>query len=638
MTPRSLLRFRLPLVVLVHAALAAAAWGGSWFLRLDTAWFQPGQVQGVDYLRKSLEVLPWVLAARLVALGWFGLFQGLWRYVSLTDLVNLTKATVLGTLLYAPIVVALGLKDFPRSIFLIEPMVCLTLLGGVRFGIRAWREAFAPQQGGARRVVIVGAGDAGEMLLREMRAHRHLGYEPAGFVDDDPVKAGRRIHGVPVLGRVEELAEVARRTSAEEVIVAAPTAEGDLFRRALEQTAGTGLRLRRLPSTASDIVRLTGIRDVDFEDLLDREPVHIDLDRLRAAVSGRTVLVTGAGGSIGSEVVRQLAPLGAALVVALDRSENALFFLERELLVHHPLARVRVRVADCQDRGTMRGIFAEVRPDLVIHAAAYKHVPLMESHPAEAVRNNVEATRFLAELAAETGTATFLLISSDKAVNPTSVMGATKRAAELALQSVDARGTRFAAVRFGNVLGSEGSVVPLFRRQIQEGGPVTVTHPDVVRFFMTISEAVGLVLQAGLAGAPGTIFHLDMGRPVKVADLAEKLVLLSGFRPGTDIEIRYTGLRPGEKMHEELLATGEGVTLTEHPRILAVNVPAADAARLRARLDDLVAAASHGREKLLVALKVLVPEYEPQNDEIRRTLAEHAPVGGWKSASGAIRP
>lgn len=625
MNGSTILRHRVVVVVLVHAVLAAAAWFGAWWLRLDQQFLDPARAGGYDYLGRCLSLSVWVLTVRMACLAWFGLFQGLWRYVSLRDLLNLGAATLAGSVIYCAGLAFDRFENVPRSVLIIEPILCVVLMGGIRFAIRSYREMFAPAHRGGRRVLIAGAGDAGEMLLREMRTHRHLGYEPVGFLDDDVRKRGTKIHGVAVLGSVNELRDVARETGAEEVIVAAPSAVGALFRNVLEQAAGTGIRLRRLPSQASDIVRLTGVRDVDFEDLLDREPVTYDLDRLRSTLRGQVVLVTGAGGSIGSEIVRQLAPLDPGLVVALDRSENALFFLEREMAVHHPLARVRMRVGDVNDRAALRTLFSEVKPRFVIHAAAYKHVPLMEAHPVEAVQNNVAATLFLAELSAACGVHTFLLISSDKAVNPTSVMGATKRSAELALQSLPPGDTRFVAVRFGNVLGSEGSVVPLFRRQIQEGGPVTVTHPDVVRYFMTIREAVGLVLQSAILGEEGALYHLDMGRPVKVAELAEKLILLSGFRPGTDVEIRYTGLRPGEKMHEELLATGEGVEKTSHPRILRVRLATVDRAAIRARVDDLLAASAHGREPLVRALAALVPEYQPQNDEFRRILAESAP-------------
>ena len=621
---QKLLRYRVVAVILIHAALVTLAWFGAWWLRLETGLWDSEVVRGVDYLSVCSALFWVVLLARMVTFLWFDLFQGLWRYVSLTDLINLGKATLTGSAIYVLAIVLLrpGLRDVPRSALVIEPILCLLLVGGVRIAVRTWREIFAPASRGGRRVLIVGAGDAGEMLLREMKAHRHVGYLPVGFVDDDVRKEGTKIHGVPVLGGLAQIRRFVETTGAEEIIMAVPSASGAEYARILDACASSGVRLRRLPREVADIVRLTEVRDVDVEDLLDREPVQIDLDSLRVAVRGKTILVTGAGGSIGSEVVRQLAPLSPSLIVALDRSENSLFFLEREITVHHPGVPVRMRVGDVLDRGAVRALFEEHRPHLVIHAAAYKHVPLMEAHPVEAVQNNVAATRFLAELAVEHGVARFLLVSSDKAVRPTSVMGATKRAAELAIQSMPPSPTQFIAVRFGNVLGSDGSVVPLFRRQIQEGGPITVTHPDVVRYFMTISEAVGLVLQAGVMGRGGELFHLDMGRPVRVVTLAEKLVQLSGFRPHEDIEIRYIGLRPGEKMHEELLADGEGVEPTDHPRIRVVRAGSADAERVRARIDDLLAAGSVGRPALIRALKALVPEYEPQNEEHQRALAE----------------
>ncbi len=617
---QTVLRYRIVVVVLVHALLATVAWLGAWLLRLDVALYDQVASRGVAYLARCLELLPWIVAARLVAFGWFGLFRGLWRYVSLTDLWNLSLALVVGSLLFLPVVSVLGFTDFPRLVLVIEPLLCGALVGGIRFAIRTYREVFAPHREAGRRVLIVGAGDAGEMLVREMRAHRHLGYKPVGFLDDDPRKHGTKIHGLPVLGAVAAVRAAVESTNAEEIVVAVPTASGEEYRRILDECDSTGVRLRRMPRRVADIVRLTELRDVNFEDLLDRDPVEIDFEALRSAVQGRTVVVTGAGGSIGSELVRQLAPLEPRAIVAVDRAENALYYLEHDLAAHHPGAKLIARIADCQDRAALEAVFREFRPQFVLHAAAYKHVPLMEAHPVEAVRNNVGVTLALGELCLDYAVERCLLISSDKAVRPTSVMGATKRAAELALQSLPERGTHFMAVRFGNVLGSEGSVVPLFERQIREGGPVTVTHRDVVRYFMTIPEAVGLVLQAGVMGRGGEVFHLDMGRPVRVLELAERLIQLHGFRPYDDVEIRFIGLRPGEKMLEELLIEGENVCATGHPRVHVLRAGPPDRALLRARVEALLAATHDGPESAVVALAALVPEYRPNNERFRQAL------------------
>lgn len=621
MAARRLIRYRLLLVVAIHAALAAVAWGGAWYLRLDRQLWDLELAKGVDYWGRMLELLPWMIAARLLCFLYFELFQGLWRYVSIEDLVNLIRATLTGTLLFFPVLAVSGFDDVPRLVLVIEPILCVTLVGGIRLAIRVFREVFQPATRGGRRAVIIGAGDAGEMLLREMQVHKHMGFEPVAFLDDDPGKWGRKIRGVPIVGGVDRVRTVVQNFGVEEIVVAMPSARGDQYTRILDQCLATGVRLRRLPSRSSDMVRLTRVRDVSLEDLLDRDPVRLESERLEAAFRGKSVLVTGAGGSIGSEVVRQLAEFAPERLVAVDRSENALFFLEREVAVRHPELKLVVRVGDCQDHDGMRRLFTEARPDFVVHAAAYKHVPLMEAHPVEAVRNNVEVTRGLARLAVEFQVGRFLLISSDKAVRPTSMMGATKRCAELALQSIEPGNTRFMAVRFGNVLGSQGSVVPLFQRQIAEGGPVTVTHRDVVRYFMSIGEAVGLVLQASVMGEGGEVFHLDMGRPVRVLELAERLIQLSGFRPDDDIEIRFIGLRPGEKMHEELLADGEDVGTTDHERIRVLRAGPPNRHLLARGVEDVLAAADAGSDAVVLAVKRLVPEYAPNNERFRRLLS-----------------
>ena len=639
MSLRAFLRYRIVLVMAIHAALAALAWYGAWYLRLDRALFEPGNDGLNHYFPEATYFVVWVVGMRLAAFALFDLFQGLWRYVSLPDLVNLVKAVALGSVGYLLVIgihvllrgyelrMLLEPPHVPRTALVIEPLLCLVLVGGIRFAIRGYREAFAPQARGGKRALIVGAGDAGVMLLREMRTHSHLGYDPVGFVDDDLRKQGTKIQGVPILGRIEDVGDVVKRIAAEEIVVATPSASGEEFRRILDLCDSTGVRLRRLPPRVADIVRLTELQDVRFEDLLGREPVEIDLEAIGRHVTRKVVVVTGAGGSIGSEVVRQLLPLRPRRVVAVDRSENSLFFLERDIAVRVPDARVEVRVLDVQDQSGVDALFRELKPDFVVHAAAYKHVPLMERHPIQAVQNNVHATLELARRCVAAGVPRFLLISSDKAVRPTNVMGATKRAAELALASLDPGSTSFVAVRFGNVLGSQGSVVPLFERQIREGGPVTVTDRDVVRYFMTIPEAVGLVLQAATMARGGEVFHLDMGKPVKVIDLAEKLIQLHGFRPYEDIEIRFIGLRPGEKMLEELLVDGESVSATDHPRVFALSAPRRDRAVLAEQVAQLLSAAEVGIGPAIRALRRLVPEYRPNNETYRRILAEARDAG-----------
>ncbi|MCU0724521.1 MAG: polysaccharide biosynthesis protein [Planctomycetes bacterium] len=494
----------------------------------------------------------------------------------------------------------------------------------MRFGIRTFRETFLPMRRGRKRVVIVGAGDAGEMLLREMKRHQHLSYDAVGFVDDDPRKRNAKIHGVRVIGRIDELAAIVEREGVEDVIVSIPSASGREMERILEICRNIPIRLRHLPSEG-DIVRLTQIRDVELEDLLEREPVHLDVDSVREAHRGKRILVTGAGGSIGSEIVRQIAAFEPGQVCLLDWSENALFFLERELLDRYPALPFSVVVADIQDAGRMDQLFAEGRFDRVYHAAAFKHVPLMEQNPCEAVKNNLGGTRILARCALRHGTSRFLLISSDKAVRPTSVMGASKRAAEVLLESLAGGTTQFVSVRFGNVLGSQGSVVPLFKKQIAAGGPVTVTDRRVVRFFMTIPEAVQLVLEAATLGRGGEVFVLDMGKPVKIDDLARRLIKLSGFRPDEDIAIRYVGLRPGEKLFEELLNEEGGARRTEHQKIWVLHGTGGDKAAVEPAVDDLLGAACRGdRDATLRALRGLVPDFHSTNPEFSPLTVEAA--------------
>lgn len=603
-------RYRAILVAALHVGFSAAAFYLAFAFRLDR--FDPWTE---TYGRFFFAALPILLAIRFAAFLKFDLFRGMWRYVSIPDLMNILVAVTLGTILFVPIAIlwlARG-EHYSLSVFVLDWAFCLLLLGGSRFAIRAFREAFVPMKQGRHRVVIVGAGDAGEMLLREMKAHQHLAYDPIGFVDDDPRKRGMKIHGVKVLAAIDSLGRIVEREAVDEVIVAIPSATATALQRILDICRDLSVRIRRVP-TEGDIVRLTQIRDVDLEDLLERAPVRLDEARLREQLKGARVLVTGAGGSIGSEVVRQVSRFEPDEVWLVDWSENALFFLERELLDNYPDLSFRAFVADIRDEARMDALFAEGRFQYVYHAAAFKHVPLMEANPAEAVKNNVFGTKTLAECARRHGVRKFVLISTDKAVRPTSVMGASKRTAEMYLSTLPKKETQYLSVRFGNVLGSQGSVIPLFKRQIAEGGPVTVTDPEVVRYFMTIPEAVQLVLQAGVMGNGGEVFLLDMGEPVKILDLARKLIRLSGFRPDQDIRIRFVGLRPGEKLFEELLVDEAGAQRTTHEKILVLDGDGCPSRLATDFLDDLHRAAEAGdAERTVRELLRLVDDYRPNN-------------------------
>jgi FlaA1/EpsC-like NDP-sugar epimerase len=621
-----LLRYRIVTVAFIQVALAALAHYLAYALRLDD--FAPWRS---EYGRTFWVGLPILLVLRFAAFTVFDLFHGMWRYVSISDLYNILRAVTVSSVLFGPVVI-FGLartRPYSVSVFVLDWALCVFLLGGVRFGIRTFREVFLPMRVGRKRVLIVGAGDAGEMLLREMKRNPHLSYHAVGFVDDDPRKRNAKIHEVRVLGRIDELGEIIEREGAEDVIVSIPSATGRQMERILEICRNVPIRLRHLPSEG-DIVRLTQIRDVELEDLLDRDPIQLDVEGLREAHQGKRILVTGAGGSIGSEIVRQLAVFEPEHVCLLDWSENALFFLERELLDRYPALRFTIEIGDIKDAERMDRLFSKGRFDRIYHAAAFKHVPLMEQNPCEAVKNNLGGTRVLARCAVRHGTARFLLISTDKAVRPTSVMGASKRTAELVVASMSRESTQFVSVRFGNVLGSQGSVVPLFKRQIAAGGPVTVTDPEVVRFFMTIPEAVQLVLQAATLGRGGEVFVLDMGKPVKIDDLARKLIKLSGFRPGEDIAIRYVGLRPGEKLYEELLNEEAGVRRTEHEKIWVLEGVPSDAAVVGSAVNALLAAAERGDVAATVrGLASLVPEYRTSNPGLSDLI--DAPPGGKAS-------
>ncbi|HHO52360.1 MAG TPA: polysaccharide biosynthesis protein [Deltaproteobacteria bacterium] len=604
-----LVRHRRPVVLLAHIAIWIIAYAGAFLLRFDfaipDAWLQP---------RYALWVLPLVLI-RSLTYGWFGLFHGMWRYTGQRDLEGLVGATVLSSGAFALAVLMTGTSPFPRSVFLVEAMLSVGLATGLRFLVRTFAQTARRMEHGERRrhLALVGGGDTGEALLREI-VRNMPSVLPVGILDDDPHKQGMSIHGVRVLGTVEEASVIFETHKVTEVVIATPGATGAQMRRILDEVTLDGVTVRTVPSMYHLVdgrVTVSQIRDVDIADLLGREPVQLDTERISDMIRNNVVLVTGAGGSIGSELCRQVARFRPRSLVLLEQAENALYHIHSELKKRHADIELLPRIADITDEGRLDTIFSETEPGLVLHAAAHKHVPMMEWNPGEAIKNNVGGTAAVADAALRHEVQRFVMISTDKAVNPTSVMGCTKRVAELYIQSMAGRGrTSFVTVRFGNVLGSNGSVIPLFREQIKQGGPVTVTHPEMQRYFMTIPEASQLVLEAGAMGDSGEIYVLDMGQPVKITTLAEDLIRLSGLKPGRDIEIVYTGMRPGEKLFEELAVDGEGATKTKHPKIYVGRGERRAYGQMRRSLSELIDVACAGDpERVRRALKGVVPRY-----------------------------
>jgi len=577
------------------------------------------------------KLLAFVLVVKVLVFGYFRLYAGWWQYVSIQDLIETFKAShistfiiLFGVYLCRTMNMRFGVEGLnlpvPDVVLIIDWAATIALAGGMRFLVRIIREGSRPvSPAGLTRVAIVGAGDVGEGVLRELYRLPVEKYHVVAFVDDDPNKRGIRIHGVPVLGGVDDLASVANRLKVSEVVIALPQPTRDQLRRVIEVCMGRKLTFRIVPGVADliegrmDIGRL---REVDINDLLGREPVSLDVGSIGPFLSGKVVLVTGAGGSIGSELCRQLLPFHPASLVMLEQAENNLFHIDRELRAAYPGVRLAPVIADICDRRRIEDVFHRYRPHVVFHAAAHKHVPMMELNPGEAIKNNIFGTKNVADMACRYEAEAFVMISTDKAVNPTSVMGCTKRITEMYCQSrsmcPECKNTKFVAVRFGNVLGSTGSVVPIFREQIAGGGPVTVTHPEMRRYFMTIPEATQLVIQAGTMGKGGQIMLLDMGEPVKIVDLARNMITLSGFRPDEDIRIEFLGVRPGEKLFEELRTTGEDVLPTHHKKIFVWQSRLCADAQIQEALKRLAAAMDGASaQEVHEVLKSIVPEYVP---------------------------
>lgn len=603
--PALLIRYRRILTALLHLALIWAANFAAFWLRFD------GDIPEWAWLLHR-QMLPWLLLIRGVTFLPFRLYEGLWRYTGLWDLRNIVYAIGSSSLLFFVLDrFLIGSINFPRSVYIIDALLLLCFTSGARLTKRILAEM--ARDGVGKRVVIYGAGDAGEMIVRDMRTKGGHNYRAVAFVDDDASKVGEHIHGVPVLGSGAELPRIIARLNPDEILVAIPRADPGVFRNVVRNLQSYNIPIKTLPNLREILdnkVEIDQIRNVSVRDLLSRGAIDLDLAPTRRLLAGRRVMVTGAGGSIGSELCRQIASFKPSALILFDHSEIGLFHIGHELIDRGD-TKIHSLIGDITDRQRVNQVLVSLKPEIVFHAAAHKHVPIMEENPCEAVKNNVGGTRVLAEACEEHGVDRFVLISTDKAVNPTGVMGATKRVAELLLQTQDLEsGTTFITVRFGNVLGSSGSVVPRFLQQIKAGGPVTVTHPEVRRFFMLIPEAVQLVLHAA-GGEGGRLYVLEMGEQVKLADMARDLIRLAGYLP-SEIPVAFIGLRPGEKMFEELVGDDEIIEPSPAENLVsvrAVNTP--DRQTIAAQVARLEATAAIGDSSgVLQQLGEIVPSYE----------------------------
>ena len=634
----------------IDACLLALAYYLAYVLRFD---------EGIPHRYEELlwDTIALTVAMKLVIFAMFGLYSKLWRFVDQKDFESILKAVVVSTvgLIVVLFLFSIGRHDPPRGVLALDFLLSLVFVSGARFAVRALVER--PARGAileraANEVLIVGAGNGGQQVAFELRRNPELRSAPVGFVDDDPRKQGMRIAGIKVLGPTGNLPRILDGVQPEEVIIAIPSAPGMLRQQVVTACRERGIPVRTLPTTfellSGGVNLMRQVREVRVEDVLGRDPVRVEIDRVGAYLRGRTVLVTGAGGSIGSELSRQIARMGAKRLVLVDNSENALFEIRRELEEERHFARTAAVLADCKDATRMREVFAEHEPSVVFHAAAYKHVPLMEENPVEAVRNNAVATRIVAAAAGEARAERFVVVSTDKAVSPATVMGASKALAEWAIEAAQNRwkGTRYAdtaytSVRFGNVLNSSGSVVPIFRRQIAAGGPVTVTDPAMTRYFMTIPEAVQLVIRAGSLAQGGEVFVLEMGEPVRIMDLAEDMIRFSGLEPGRDIAIEIVGRRPGEKLNEDLFNAYEQPEPTPAQKILRARRPAVDPAWVEATFDRIGLLVLEGDAAGLAATvselatgRVAAPAPEPEPIEAAAIRpAEGVELPGSRTAS-----
>ncbi len=610
------------LVSLYDLLTIPLAWFGAYFLRFN---LEPLTAQ---ILQQALYTLPLLLIVQGLVYRWQGLYLGVWRFASIPDFLRIVKAVIIGvSISVAMIFVASRMEGIPRSIFPLYGMLLFLLLGGARISYRISKDRRILDKD-ALPALIVGAGRGGEIVVRELNQPQEQNsvYLPVGFVDDARGKQGREVQGLQVLGTIRDIPEVVAKHEIKLVIIAMPSVSSVKMREIVSICEKLDIEFRTLPRV-SDMalgrVTVNTLREVSIDDLLGRDQIRLDWDNIKTGIKDKIILVSGGGGSIGSELCRQIARMGPEALIIFERSEYNLYEIQRELLLQFPEVTVYACLGDVSDKVSVDHVMSRFRPSVVFHAAAYKHVPMLQHQIREAVKNNVIGTRVLAESSDQYGVDCFVMISTDKAVNPTNVMGASKRVAEIFCQNFNSRSsTSFITVRFGNVLGSAGSVVPLFKAQLKKGGPLTVTHPDMLRYFMTIPEACQLIMQSSVMGSGGEIFVLDMGEPVKITYLAEQMIRLSGKEPGKDVEIVYTGLRPGEKLFEELFHESENLSATRHEKVLLANYREVDWKFMNKNLEEVASkCAAYDEEGLYELVKMFVPEMKPTSVKEERLVS-----------------
>lgn len=577
--------------------------------------------QFIHYFNRYMSAFIIITVIKLLIFYYFKLYGSIWRYASIAELMRVVGASIAGNALMISILFLMGL-NLPRSVYLIVLLLDMAFIGGIRLGLRSINHYFHSEKTDKKtqkRIMIVGGGDAGAMVIKELRNHQSLLSKPVVIVDDDKRKHGQSVNGIPIAGGRDRIPDIAEKYRIDEIIIAIPSASKKDISDIVNICKETGAKLKILPGIyelIDEVVTINSIREVQIEDLLGRDEIKTDMDAVSGYLRDKVVMVTGGGGSIGSELCRQIAIQKPKRLIILDIYENSAYSIQNELKKKHKDLDLMVYIGSIRDKQRVNELLDKERPNVIFHAAAHKHVPLMEDSPKEAIKNNVFGTWNLASAASKNKVSKFVMISTDKAVNPTNIMGASKRLCEMLIQAINkVSETEFVAVRFGNVLGSNGSVIPLFKKQIAEGGPVTVTHEEVIRYFMTIPEAVQLVMQAGAMAEGGEIFILDMGKPVKILDLAEDLIRLSGYEPYTEIPIKIIGLRPGEKLFEELLLDEEGILATKHDKIFVAKPLEIDFGKLETDLEELYQVIWNGSDTAVKAfVQELVPNYREEKN------------------------